>query len=246
VDRASAAIRVTISDGTTEKVFYSTSSRTALFSTDIGAYDVMLQTSISNFPGDTFGGSLTQSISLSDDADVSGSVLPTLTVNSAVINNASGLSTGFVTDAGQVSSVMNATLSRFTLPSSALLNVSSDISAEVPLGQPSQGNVQNHTEVNGTLVSSLIIGVESDVDANVDSTVGSTPAEGYTLTSEVIFSGGSPGVSGLTIGAVSGVTGIAQADGHTPEPASMVVWSLGALGMAVAGAARYRRRSKNA
>jgi hypothetical protein len=245
VDRASAAIRITISDGTTEKVFYSTSSRTALFSTDIGAYDVLLQTTLSNFPGDATGGSLTQAISLSDDADVSGSVLPTLTITSAVVNNISGLSTGFVTDAGQLDAVRNATLSFFTSPSGSSLTGSSDIHGEVPFGQPAGGNVQLITEVNGTAIPSLIVEIDSEVDADVDATVANTPS-GYTLTSQVIFSDGPPGVSGLTIGSVSGVTASGPEPGPiVPEPASMVVWSLGALGIAIAGAARYRRRSNS-
>jgi hypothetical protein len=245
VDRASAAIRITISDGTTEKVFYSTSSRTALFSTDIGTYDVLLQTSLSNFPGDATGGSLTQSISLSDDAP-SGSVLPTLTITSAVINNISGLSTGFVTDAGQLDAVRNATLSFFTSPSGSSLTGSSDIHGEVPFGQPRGGNVQLITEVNGTAIPSLIVEIDSEVDADVDATVANTPS-GYTLTSQVIFSDGPAGVSGLTIGSVSGVTaGGLEPAPLVPEPASMIVWSLGALGMTLAGAAHYRRRSNNA
>src|SRR5688572_15222799 len=83
-DRASAAIRITLSDGTNEKVFYSTSSRSALFSTDIGDYEVLLQTTVSNFPGEAVGGSLTQTINISDEV-ISGSTLPTLTVTSEVI-----------------------------------------------------------------------------------------------------------------------------------------------------------------
>src|SRR5688500_15484655 len=76
-DRASAAIRITISDGTTDKVFYSSSSQTALFATDLGAFDLVLHTTLTNFPGQDSGGALSQSINLSDGSDPTGGTLPT-------------------------------------------------------------------------------------------------------------------------------------------------------------------------
>jgi hypothetical protein len=41
VDRASAAIRITISDGTTERWYYSESSDSAVANTSIGTFDVI-------------------------------------------------------------------------------------------------------------------------------------------------------------------------------------------------------------
>ena len=231
--RASAAIRITISDGTTERVFYSTSSQTALFHTDLGAFDVVLQSTLSNFPGDSSGGTLSQSVILSDNFDVSGTVLPTFTTTSAVIQDIGGLSDGFVTDTGQLMAVRNAPLMRFTLPEGNLLAVSSDVHA-IATGS-SGGTVQNHTEVNGAVVSSLEVGINSSTDAEVEGAVDSTPA-GYTLSSQVVFTGGTPGVSGLTISAVSGVTAM------TPEPGSMVVWTLGMVGLLFSGLPNAWRR----
>lgn len=233
VDRASAAIRITISDGTADKVFYSSSSTTALFSTDLGAFDVMLQTTASNFPGLAAGGSLSNTIILSDDLDPSGTILPTLTIRSEVITNVSGLGSGFVTGANRTL-VESQGLATFTLPSGAFLQASSDVGAMVSNPNTGGGTVQNTTTVNGTAVPSLAVGLNSGTDANVNASV-NAPA-GYTLTSEVVFTGGTVGVSGLVIVATSGVTSL------TPEPASLVVWSLGGVGLAlVAARGRLRR-----
>jgi hypothetical protein len=237
-DRASAAIRITLSDGTNEKVFYSTSSRTALFSTDLGDYEVLLQTTLSNFPGLATGGTLTQTVNVSDEI-ISGSSLPTLSITSAVIDAVAGLTTGFVTDADQRAAVLSSPLARFTLPSGANLDVSSRSGAVASVG-PTTGSVQNHTEVNGEIVSSLPQTVNSGANGVVTDTV-ANPTNQYTLSSQVVLTGASPGVTGLAITATSGVTAAATA-GTVPEPASMVIWSLGGLGLAIAGAARYRRR----
>ena len=237
-DRASAAIRITLNDGTNEKVFYSTSSRMALFSTDLGEYEVLAQITVSNFPGTSAGGSLTQLISVSDDV-LSVSTLPTLTITSEVINAVGGLGTGFVTDTDLLASVRAAAPARFTLPASGELNVSSKVTGNVSTG-PTAGTVQNSTDVNGTLVASDIVTINSGNDGQVELNVDNTD-DGYTLISEVVFEGGLAGLTQLGITATSTVTASADV-GVTPEPASIVIWSLGGLGLAIAGAFRYRRR----
>lgn len=229
VERASAAIRITISDGTADKVYYSSSSTTALFATDLGAFDVMLQSTVSNFPGSSSGGTLSSTIILSDDVDPSGSILPTLTVKSEVIAEVAGLSSGFVTGATRTQ-VESQGLATFTLPTGAFLTASSDVSAMVANPAKAGGTVQNTTTVNGIEVPSLEVGLNSLVDANVNANL-NAPA-GYTLSSEVVYSGGTVGVSGLVISATSGVTNM------TPEPASLVVWGLGAIGLALVAARR--------
>ncbi|HUE74564.1 MAG TPA: hypothetical protein VMP01_27095 [Pirellulaceae bacterium] len=239
VDRASAAIRITISDGTTDKMFYSSSSTTALFATDLGTFDVILQTTVTNFPGSTSEGTLSNTINLSDDLDHSGSILPTLTVTTEVIANVAGLSSGFVTGATRTL-VESQSLATFTLPAGAFLTASSDVSGMVAKPDMAGGTVQNTTTVNGTVIPSLAVGVNSHIDANVNADF-NAPA-GYTLSSEVVFAGGTVGVSGLVISATSGVTDTG-ANNLTPEPASLVVWGLGAAGLALVAARRGRGRA---
>jgi hypothetical protein len=241
-DRASAAIRVTISDGTTDKVFYSSSSQSALFLTDLGAFDIVLQSTLSNFPGQASGGALSQTINLSDSLDPQGTTLPTFTFTSEVIADVAGVSTGEVTGTNRTA-VEAAPLARFTLPSSSLLRVTSDVASAEPTFQAQAGTVQNHTTVNGTTVSSLEVGVNSTSEADQFGIVANEPS-GYTLSSEVVLENANVGVTGLSISAASGV--LAEAAAVIPEPGSMAVWGLGALGLAVAGAAKRRMRREKA
>jgi hypothetical protein len=239
-DRASAAIRITISDGSTDKVFYSTSSQAALFSTDLGAFDLILHTTLTNFPGQASGGALSQTINLSDNSDPGTGTLPTFTFTSEVIADVDGATFGEVTGATR-DAVLAAPLARFTLPSASLLRVTSDVAAAEPTFQALAGTVQNHTSVNGTTISSTEVGVNSGVEADQFGNVPNDPAQGYTLSSQVVLENANIGVTALAITAASGVAAAAPAD-VIPEPASVAVWSLGALGLAMAGAARRRRQ----
>ena len=230
-DRASAAIRITITDGSIEKVYYSSSSQSALFATDLGAFEIFLQSTISNYPGEATGGALSQSIAVSDTAGSTTGTLPTFTFTSSIIGDVAGATTGFVTGA-LADAVKAAPQIRFTLPTDAFLNVSSSVSALTPFGQPTGGTVQNTTNVNGVPVVSLPVGVNSGTNGTVNTGVANTPT-GYTLSQQIVFTGGTPGVSGLTISGVSGVSSL------TPEPQMMLAWALGAVGL---GAVALRRR----
>jgi MYXO-CTERM domain-containing protein len=243
-DRASAAIRITISDGTTDKVFYSTSSQSALFATDLGAFDLVLHTTLTNFPGQDSGGALSQTINLSDASDPSGGTLPTFTFTSEVIVDVAGVSSGQVTNPGQLAAVQGAALARFTLPASTLLRATSDVSSAEPTFQAMAGTVQNHTNVNGTTVSSLEVGVNSTTEADTFADIPNDPAVGYTLTSQVVLENANVGVTGLAISASSGVVGSPAEADLVPEPVSAAVWGLGALGLVLAGAARRRRHHR--
>jgi MYXO-CTERM domain-containing protein len=242
-DRASAAIRITISDGTTDKVFYSTSSQSALFATDLGAFDLVLHTTLTNFPGQDSGGALSQTINLSDASDPAGGTLPTFTFTSEVIADVAGVSSGQVTGA-QLAAVQAAALARFTLPASTLLRATSDVSSAEPTFQAMAGTVQNHTNVNGTTVSSLEVGVNSTTEADTFADIPNDPAVGYTLTSQVVLENANVGVTGLAISAASGVVGSPAEADLVPEPVSAAVWGLGALGLVLAGAARRRRHHR--
>jgi hypothetical protein len=239
-DRASAAIRVTISDGTTDKVFYSSSSQSALFLTDLGAFDVVLESTLTNFPGQSSGGTLSQTINLSDNDDPSGGTLPTFTFTASVIESVAGVSNGEVTGA-QLTSVLAAPLAHFTLPAGTVLPVRSDVASAEPTLQALAGTVQNHATVNGVTVSSLPLAVNSTVEAEVLGSAPNDPSVGYTLTSQVVLSNANVGVSGLAINASSGVVGAAAL---IPEPGSIAVWGLGALGLAIAGTVRRRTRRR--
>jgi len=229
-NRASAAIRVTISDGTTDKVFYSTSSQVALFATDLGAFDFVLETTLTNFPGQASGGVLSQTINLSDLSSGSGT-LPTFTFTSAVIEDVAGISTGEVTGA-QRTQVEGSALARFTLPADAFLSVSSNVGATAPSSQSPTGTVQHNTTVNGVTVSTLPVPINGAL-VEASGAVPNTPS-GYTLSSEVVLSGANAGISGLAINASSGVSAL------TPEPGSAIVWALGGLGLALVGVNRRR------
>lgn len=230
-NRASAAIRITITDGSIEKVYYSSSSQSALFATDLGAFEIFLQSTISNYPGDAGGGALSQSINVSDTAGPTTGTLPTFTFTSAVIADVTGATTGFVTGT-LADAVKAAPQIRFTLPSDAFVNVTSGVSGLTPFGQPTGGTVQNTTTVNGVPVVSLPVGINSGTNGIVSTGVANTPT-GYTLSQGIVFTGGTPGISGLTISGVSGVSSL------TPEPQLMLAWALGAVGL---GVVALRRR----
>jgi hypothetical protein len=224
-ERASGAIRISISDGTAEKWYYSEDSNVAIFSTSLGTFDLMAHTVSTNFPGISSEGSLSTLLVLTDN-NPTGSVLPTLTITADVIESL-GLTTGFVTEA----SVSGAILSTFTSPSGSSLQISSDVGSMVTSG----GTVQNTTTVGSTVLQSEKVALDADTDAKT--TIELDATAGYTLSSQVVFEGGTPGIQNLIITSTSSVTNL------TPEPASMVVWGLGAAGLAFAAARRRLGRA---
>jgi hypothetical protein len=232
---ASAAIRVTISDSVNTKVFYSPDSEIGVFATSLGDYDILLQTTLSNFPGQEAGGVLSQTLNVTDRSDPGTGTLPTLTVTADIIGSL-GIAGGEVS-ATDLAAVTGATLSRWTLPSGSSLLVSSDVSSSEPRDQGALGTVQSHTTVNGTVISSLAIPINSTIEAEIIGSATNGP-EGYTLTSQLVLSGASEGISGLAIGASSSVrAGPDQAD-IIPEPGTLAVLSIGAVGLAVTAVRR--------
>jgi len=241
VDRASAAIRIVISDGAggaQDLVYYSSNSQTAGFAVAFGDLDLVSELTVSNFPGQNTGGLLTQALTLSDITPAVS--LPTFSFTSSVIDGVFDggmeIATGFYNGTAFESAVRNAALAHFTLPSSSFLTVSSDVMGVTPQGFSATGTVQNNTTVNGVAVNSLAVGVNSPTDALVSAGV-ANPTLAYTLSSEVVYAGGTPGFPLLRIDSISGVTAL------TPEPGSMVVWGLGAIGLVIAAAARRRSRA---
>lgn len=238
-DRASAAIRVTISDGTDTQVFYSPDSTSALFSTSIGDYDMVLQLTGSNYPGQPSGAFLAQTIIVSDNDPPSAGFLPTLTVLAEVINDVAGVSAGLVTGAN-LAAVQAASLALFTQPNTEVLRVHSDVASAEPSGLATSGVVQNITRVDGIPVASLPNQINATTEAETIAFIGNVDGV-FTLTSEVILSLANEGISGLAISASSGVHGtdipIEQLE-IIPEPGSLAVLSLGAFGLVWAGRRR--------
>ena len=230
-DRASAAIRVTIRDSTSVKVFYSSSSSAAAFLADLGSYDLLLHSTLTNHPGAESGAVLSTTLSVSD-ASLGTGTLDTLWVSTELIQNVSGLGSGqvFGTDLDAVNA---SGLLLFTQPSSAFLSVSSDVSATGG-GAGATGTIQNNTSVNGSVVGSLPLPVGSSADALQVGEV-ANPGGTFSLSTEIVLSGANVGITGLAISASSTVTTM------TPEPAPLLAWGLGALGLAVAATAQRRR-----
>ena len=235
VNRADAAIRIVISDGNTanDLVFYSSSSQVASFSTTFGGVDLVFQSTVSNFPGASTGGLLTQAITLSDPTG--SGALPRLTFRSEVIQNVA-VAPGFVPPADRPI-VLAAPPLRFTLPPDGFLEVKSDVSGTgVTSGSPT---VQNNTTVNNTIVSSLEVGINSDTDALITGAATNSPL-GYTLSSEIVLEDLSGGFPALLIFGESSVSAL------TPEPGSLAFWALGGLGLVGVAIGRARRRSSSA
>lgn len=232
---ASAAIRITISDSVDTKVFYSPTNVAVVFS-DIGEYDVFLQTTFTNFPGTDSGGVLSQTINVSDLVAGTG-ILPNLSVTAEVIEAVGSLGMGQVTGA-DLTAVNDADLALFTRPTDATLSISSGVTSSVPPGTSATGTVQSTLTVNGTDVSSLPTPVGSTSPPQ-EGQAANTP-DGYTLTSAVVLSGASAGITGLTIGTTASIQQ-ASAD-IIPEPGTMVVWGLGTLGLLWASRRRLCRK----
>jgi len=101
-------------------------------------------------------------------------------------------------------------------------------------------NSVGSTLLGGTVTyTSMVNMVPNSVSIPVDTTQGQTTAVvnnmpgGYTLASQLVLSEAGVGTNGLIIGGSTSVRGL------IPEPASTLVWGLGALGLA---AATWRRR----
>src|SRR5262245_29401035 len=131
---ASAAIRVVINDGSNTRVFYSSDDATALFTTTLGTYDIVVGSTVTNFSSQSgAGGFISQSLTLSDGLSPGPAPLPMLSVTAAVIDAVAGVSSGLVTG-GNEALVLGASLARFTLPATSTLQVSSDVDGNAAMG----------------------------------------------------------------------------------------------------------------
>lgn len=235
---ASGAIRITISDGVNPtQVFYASSadsfnSLAATFTTTIGDYELLVATTGSNYPGSITHGSLAQSVVV-NDLTVGTGILPTLTVSTAIIADV-GVATGQVTNPTDISSVLGAGLLQFTLPSSTNLSVTTAVTS---VGSTQLGGVVSYTSSVNNQMNTVAIPVDT-TQAQSTAPVTNLPG-GYTLASQLSLTGAMVGTNGLVIGGSTAVFGAPEPGPDIPEPASMLVWGLGAIGLVAAGR-RYR------
>ena len=233
-DRAEGAIRIRISDGTNEQFFYQDSNSDSVV-TSLGAFDIIFQASDENSTtqgADGFG-QLTTLIAL-DDSSEPGGTIPDFSFLAEVVDNTDVFGSGAISEA-QFNSL---TLTRFTTPPiNSQLGVLSQVTGSEFGTSTPVGSVSNETTVDGNSVSSG----SADLDGTTVSgqEAQTNDSDGYTLSSEVVLTGVEGGAAGgIQIEAVSRVSAL------TPEPGSMAVWALGALGLTVvAGARRLRKKS---
>jgi hypothetical protein len=223
---ASAAIRVTVEDGTPAdtRVFILPDSGGTSGNFTIGGVEVFTTTASTNIPTTSAISSLITFISIIDDTAPNGGTLPTFRVTTEFID----LSTN--------------SLLRFTGPGGSTLSVRSDVSsAENP---NVSGTLQNRTIVNGVNVDSLTIPIFPTTEADFVNPAVPNPTGEYTLQSVVT-------ITGVNVGGRVGITGTSEVTGTptpiqfgvVPEPSSMAILGLGSLSLVFA-AARRRKAAK--
>ena len=236
-DRAEGAIRIRISDGTTDQFFYRDSNADPPVFTSLGAFDIVVQNSMTNSGNEnvTGFGQLTQDIFLVDNSTGTGT-LPMFTFLADVIDDIPGLSSGQI----NATQFNLGVLTRFTAPPfNSELSVLSRVSGNDAQGTTPAGMVRNETTVNGNSVDTPDVGINSGNFGLAEETM-TNAANGYTLSSEIVLTNANVGANGITI------QGLSRVSAHTPEPGSMAVWALGAIGLAVAAAGRRRFRRADA
>lgn len=232
--RAEAAIELTVVTGATTDVFYSSSSTfltTPTFS--IGGYTGQIDTSITNYPGDPSIGFITTTLNMS--SVVNGS--PSLTATVQVIANVAALDptigTGPLAGA-DLAAVIASPLLAWTAPASSPVNVSADTSSS-----------HNSTLTAGTATTTTyydsppaVVGpgtaavtsgtLDLFAAGEVFKDVLKPNAGTYSLSQSITLSGITGNAGGtvqlLNVTGNSGVT-------PTPEPSSLALTGLGALGL---------------
>ncbi|MEX2177023.1 MAG: hypothetical protein WD872_21855 [Pirellulaceae bacterium] len=217
-DRASAAIRLTISDGINpDQVFFSPINAAA-FSGTFGDFDFFLQSAGTDNPGSATGAFLAQSVILDDNSGATGGIIPTITFTADVVT-AFGSSTPL----------------SFSFPSGSPLLVMSDFGASET---NSNGFLQADAILNGTTVLSSTQPLTPTSEGNASVSV-NVPPGGFTLSNVLVLSGVPQGIRALVIDQTITVTGPPANIPEVPEPISLAVWGVGAVGLAFA--ARRRR-----
>jgi hypothetical protein len=232
--RADAGIRLTLTSGATTQVYYSSLS-TSLTTGPIviGAYTSTIETTVTNFPGSSFIGTMGQTINIG----TVGAAPSSLIAFSEVISDATlgAVTPGLVTGA-DLALVNAAALLGFTSPLGPAFNISADADNTSNLSVTS-GTSQTQTIVDGTTLTTAVNPLTGSIEVLVFGPAPNVaPAGSYNLSQRLTLAGVNAGATGFNINGSSGVTAV-------PEPTTMAIWSLiGGLG-AVGGLRRSRRKA---
>jgi len=225
--RAQAGFRVTINatGAGSPAYFYSNSSNSAAFAGfTVGNFTANIQTDSSNFSGSASLGSLSQTLIIGNSG--AGGNIDVLL---EVVNNVA-LADGQVTGAGNIATLLGATVSLWSLPVGNPLGLSSDVSVATN-ASTTAGSVLNETKANSTTLNSLSSFLNPAQNERITFTSFDGSA-GYTLQNHIIVTSINAGAAGTSITAVSGVA--------APAPAGLVLL----LSAAPAAAFGWYRRRK--
>jgi len=226
-NRAQAALRLVVTDGTTTDVFY-TSNQSALSTGvfSLGGYNLQVQTLVTNFPGTPALGNMSTTVNIT--SFTGGSTLTTTTDEIVAVAGATeGLETG-----GNIAAVQGAALLPFTGgPTGSPVNVTADTSDST---NPSilSGTATTFTRYNGAEVVSEatpLTGTTHQIQ-----TVQAANSGTYTLGQRLTLTGLNTGASSINYTGNSSVNAV-------PAPAGIV---LALSGLPFLGLGTWVRRRK--
>jgi hypothetical protein len=235
--RAEAALRLTVTDGTTTDVFYSSDS-TSLFTGTfaLGVYTGQIQTVTSSYPGDAVAGTLSTTGNVGRrNPGASGP----LTINVDVINGVAsldaGLGTNGIVTGSNASAVTASTLLAFTGPDTTPVNVSATSSPNATGNVTvTAGSLVVTTNYNGAAVASASAGIKSLTGTMTEITLSNSGT--YTLGQTLVLSNLNSGARSTLF---TGNSDVASA----PEPATI---AMVLSGLPLLGFAAFRSRRKTA
>jgi len=222
--RADAAIRIELTTGAADQVFYATNSTSALAIADIGGYHGQVNTTLTNFAGSPTLGDISTTLNIA--SIVSGS--PSLVVKVDVIVQVPALDpTGLGGHLAELetgaarAAVLAAALGTWTQPSGSPVLVTADTSTSSRVNWTG-GTATTTTFFNAApVVTSGTLVLTSPTDQLATTVQPSTGT--YTLGQQIDLVGAS------SIGLVN-VTGTSTVNALVPEPSTMALAGLGALG----------------
>lgn len=233
-DRAQAGVRVTVTydpgGANLVKYFYDpteTSLITGLFT--LGQFSGTIGTTVSNYPGTSGIGTLSQTLIISA---VTGTPSPSLALSSfaEIVDDVVGLVAGEVTG-GSIASLLAAPTATWIVPDTPFLLVTADVSASTAVA--TVGTVTTDTIINGgPPISSGAVSVNPGGAFTTSGLVANPPPPGYTLSQRVTVTGLSVGITSFPLTGSSSVI-------PTPAPGAFLLCAAGAP---MLGLGWFRRR----
>jgi PEP-CTERM motif len=230
--QASADILLTVSAGGTTESFDFTSDTLAAQSLTIDGYGLNVETVVTNYPGSNLAGGL-----ISTTVNVIGavSVSDTLSITAQLITP------GSVTPGGPYATpplgYNTQPLLAWTGPSTTPVTVAAG-SSFTPSQSSTSATVTTTTYYDSgpaaTLAASTPFVTDTDTypgGTPVDVTMSAANTGTYTLSQTVVLTGINVGASGFNFGGTSSVDQPTPITGVVPEPSSVVLASLGGLGL---------------